>query len=126
MGHARAATILLVEDELSIRLILEDVLIEEGYQVIGAHNGRDALDLLHSGVHPQLILLDLMMPVLDGWRFRQEQLRDPALADIPVVVITAGPVEHAPRDLEVLSKPLRIEDLLRVARAMCPTPRRGA
>ncbi len=85
-----AARVLVVEDDANTREALSLVLGGAGFAVDAAANGREALDLLRGGLRPRLILLDLMMPVMDGWAFRAEQLRDPALADIPVVVCSAA------------------------------------
>jgi CheY-like chemotaxis protein len=82
--------ILVVDDDAAIREALTLVLEDEGYTVRSAANGRDALQLLRANeVQPQVILLDLMMPVMSGWDFRAEQQRDPTLAAIPVVVLSA-------------------------------------
>lgn len=82
--------ILVVDDDQDIRESLRDVLEDQGYRVATAANGRDALDQLQGGLRPSIVLLDLMMPVMDGWTFRTEQMKDPALADIPVVLVTAS------------------------------------
>jgi signal transduction histidine kinase len=81
--------ILLVEDDRSIREAVQSVLEDEGYQVIEAENGRDALDRLRSGPLPDLVVLDLKMPVMDGWEFRAAQKNDPNLAGIPVLAVSA-------------------------------------
>jgi CheY-like chemotaxis protein len=85
-----ASPVLLVEDELSIREALAGVLRERGMDVLLAANGIEALDLLQRGVRPAAILLDLMMPGMDGWDFRQRQLDDPGLAAIPTIVVTSA------------------------------------
>jgi CheY-like chemotaxis protein len=85
----RRTSVLLVEDDAAIAGSLAEALEEEGLHVATAANGREALQILRNGLRPSAIVLDLMMPVMDGWDFRGEQLRDPALKDIPVVVITA-------------------------------------
>jgi CheY-like chemotaxis protein len=85
----RRAPVLLVEDDVAIRNSLGEAFREDGVDVATAGNGLEALGLLRSGLRPSAIVLDLMMPVMDGWDFRHEQLRDPALKDIPVVVISA-------------------------------------
>ena len=85
----QSARILVVDDERSVRMMLETALRAQGYRVQSAANGREALQILRKGLRPSAIILDLMMPVMDGWDFRGEQLRDPALKDIPVVVVTA-------------------------------------
>lgn len=83
------ATVLLVEDDLDIAEAMIDVLVDEGYLVAHASNGREALDLLHHHLDPSVILLDLMMPEMDGSEFRAAQLLEPELASIPVVVLSA-------------------------------------
>ncbi len=81
--------ILLVEDDRSIREAVQSVLEDEGYAVIQAENGRDALDRLHAGARPDLVVLDLRMPIMDGWEFRAAQKNDPNLAGIPVLAVSA-------------------------------------
>src|SRR5215831_14973272 len=86
-----SGAILIVEDDNDVRSALSELLEEEGFSVEGAHNGREALARLRGGtVHPAVILLDLMMPGMDGWDFRSEQMRDPELAAVPVVVVSAS------------------------------------
>jgi signal transduction histidine kinase len=80
---------LLVEDDLSIRTTLGDLLVEEGLSVTATPNGRDALAELRAAPIPDVILLDLMMPVMDGWEFRVEQRADPMLAGIPLIAMSA-------------------------------------
>lgn len=84
------ARILVVEDDPSIRETIVELLQEDGYAVDSASNGAEALERLAGDAAPSLILLDLMMPVMDGWTFRSAQRRDPRLAEIPVLVISAG------------------------------------
>ncbi len=115
--------VLVVEDDPDIRATLCDALEDNGYTAVPASNGVEALDYLRgASARPCLILLDLMMPVMDGQEFRAEQRADRALADIPVVVISAY------RDLdkyrtelatECLAKPVRLETLLQAARKHC-------
>lgn len=81
--------ILLVEDDRSIREAVQSVLEDDGYDVVQAENGRDALDRLRSGALPDLVVLDLRMPVMDGWEFRAAQKNDPNLAGIPVLAVSA-------------------------------------
>jgi CheY-like chemotaxis protein len=81
-------TILVVEDDRDTRALVADLLREEGYQVATAENGRLALDRLRQGERPTLILLDLRMPVLDGWTFLDVQRDDPGIAAIPVLIFS--------------------------------------
>jgi CheY-like chemotaxis protein len=81
--------VLVVEDDADIRAALSLTLQGGGYQVAEASNGKEALDQLRHGSPADLIVLDLMMPVMDGWQFRREQQRDPRLAAIPVVIVSA-------------------------------------
>ena len=82
--------ILLIEDNYSVRLSLAEQLEREGYIVRTAANGQLALDYLHNQVRPDLILLDMLMPVLDGWGFLQEIQRCSPAVTAPVVITTGG------------------------------------
>src|SRR5262245_34872901 len=84
-----SSRVLIVDDDYDIRATLHEILSDEGYDVASSANGFEALQALRSGTAPCLILLDLMMPVMDGWQFRAQQLSDPTLASIPVVVLSA-------------------------------------
>ena len=92
---------------------MSEALLEEGYQVGTAQNGRQALDYLAPGVLPHLIILDLTMPVMDGHEFLENRARQPALACIPVTIVsaTAYPNVRWP-GVEVLRKPVDLEILL--------------
>jgi CheY-like chemotaxis protein len=94
----------------------------EGYKVELAANGKQALERLTEGVHPCVILLDLMMPVMDGWQFRRRQVADRDLKDIPVIVVSAaGKDRIAEIDADaVLTKPLDLEQLLERVTEYCP------
>lgn len=110
------ARILIVDDEAFIRLYLEEVLADEGHEVLSAANGAEALRLLREGPRPDLILLDLMMPVMNGWEFRGAQATEPDLAGIPVVILSgAGDVQAEARRLGVaafVTKPFLPANLL--------------
>ncbi len=109
----KGRTILLVEDDEIVRRAIQMVLEWEGYHVQCANNGQDALDFLRSGhTQPCLILLDIMMPVLDGEQFRQEQLRDPSLASIPVIVVSAASFAEAVNAVHHIHKPFEVQELL--------------
>ncbi len=110
----RARRVLLVEDDAELSSSVAGALCEEGYDVVTAPNGQRALDLLAAQRAPDVILLDLMMPVMDGWEFRARLKDDPSLADIPVVAITADPTPRAAaiHAESVLRKPFTLGDLL--------------
>ena len=119
------AMVLVVDDDRDIRDAAVRLLRSDGYSAVAVENGREALGLLRSGtIHPRLIILDLRMPVMDGFAFRTAQLSDPALAPIPVVVLSAdGP--HVPEAAErmhaaaAVEKPVDGDELLRVVDAVC-------
>jgi DNA-binding response OmpR family regulator len=118
--------VLVVEDDEAIRESLIELLADHGFQAVGAAHGREALAKLDAlDPRPAVIVLDLMMPIMDGLSFRQEQLRDPALSDIPVIVISAyKDVNYDVHDLKAaayLKKPLKVQQLLRLVGEHCPT-----
>src|SRR5437868_5420668 len=82
-------TLLVVEDNEIARVGLATILDREGYIVVTVEHGRAALDRLQGGFVPDLILLDMMLPVVDGWDFLKQRKQDPALAAVPVVITTA-------------------------------------
>ena len=111
--------ILVVEDDIDIAWNLKELLESEGYEVETAKNGKVALAHLRSTQKPpNLIILDIMMPVMDGFVFRKNQKRDPALSKIPVVVMTAdGHIEEKRKRAEAVAsirKPPELETILRV------------
>jgi CheY-like chemotaxis protein len=114
--------ILVVDDDPDIRESLREVLEDEGYSVSCVGNGREALDYLKTAASPRpcVILLDLMMPVMDGWQFRREQKQDPAIADIPLVVITATGKRPVLIDAaELVMKPLDLNRLFEAIERYC-------
>lgn len=94
--------ILLVEDDRDSREALAFVLEDAGHTVASAGNGREALELLDGGEKPDLILLDLMMPVMNGWEFLGERKRRPTVASIPVMVLTAASLNDKLGDFDVM------------------------
>jgi CheY-like chemotaxis protein len=116
-----SATVLIVEDDNDTREMLGRFLELEGYNVETAENGKRALERLGSGVGACVILLDLMMPVMDGWQFRQEQIRDASLADIPVIVVSAAGRERLEKIQAnaYLSKPVDLDELLGCVTQFC-------
>ena len=117
-------SVMVVDDDADIREALSEILRDLGYRVVAAENGRHALDSLQNmSERPCLILLDLMMPVLDGSGFREAQRADAALAPIPVVVITANCDAQARVDaMQVagyLRKSMELDELIAVVRSHC-------
>jgi CheY-like chemotaxis protein len=120
--------ILLVEDDTALRDTLADVLTDEGFEVACASNGREALDRLGKGLLPDLIVLDLIMPVMDGWAFREAQRQRPELARIPMVILSASFPPDSPRiralgAQAVLPKPVGMDRLLGALRSLAAGPR---
>ena len=113
--------VLIVEDDEDLRDMMAQLLTIEGFQTATAANGREALEYLHHTSKPNLILLDLMMPVMDGWEFRRQQKADPAIAPVPVIVLSAlDPSRAAGVDAAAfLKKPLDFDRLLELVRAHC-------
>jgi CheY-like chemotaxis protein len=109
-------SVLLVEDDPLTRGAMRMVLEWEGYRVSCAANGQEALDLLHKGERPSLILLDIAMPVLDGRQFREEQEKDPALAQIPVIVVSGTAVAATVDAAAHVQKPFLPGELLEAIR----------
>jgi CheY-like chemotaxis protein len=108
--------IFVIEDDLHIRESLTEVLEIEGFNVFSAVNGQEALDILRQGERADLILLDLMMPIKDGFQFKQEQEQDPSLSKIPVIIMSANGNLSAKKELigvkDYLKKPIDLEALL--------------
>ena len=111
--------VLVVDDDPDIRLALAEFLIDEGFRVRCAANGREALQALAGDPGDCLILLDLMMPIVNGWQFLDARARDPALARVPVIVITAQPATSGPLAGPVLPTPLELRRLLDAIRRPC-------
>src|SRR3954470_18041683 len=119
-----AATVLLVDDDPAILDAVSDFLEHEGFNVVSATNGTEALTVLRAGLAADAILLDVMMPLMDGWDFRATQLADPALRDIPIVVITAcgfspETIRHQFHTYDVFAKPLELGRFLKTLRDVC-------
>jgi signal transduction histidine kinase len=112
--RATGRTLLVVEDDADIREALDGLLSMEGFRVAGCSNGREALDWLRASPKPDVILLDLMMPVMDGWQFRVAQKEDPELSTIPVLALSADATAKAAAiDADAyLRKPVDYETLI--------------
>lgn len=116
--------ILLVEDDRDTLAALFTILTQAGYSILTAENGAQAADLLSHGIHPRLIVLDLMLPKVSGWEMLKHLRQDPSLRDIPVIVVTAlSPQEARTFGADVvLQKPLDPAKLLNaIDRALHPT-----
>jgi CheY-like chemotaxis protein len=117
----RGNHILVVEDDAEIRDAVLMVLEEDGLVASATRNGQEALEWIRANGAPALILLDLMMPVMDGWRLRTELKRDARLQAIPVVAVTAS-TEKSRIKAEFegyLEKPVDLTTLLHTAESYC-------
>ena len=116
-----SCTVFVVEDDVDTRDMLGRFPELEGFRVELASNGKQALERLSAGVEPCVILLDLMMPVMDGWQFRREQVQDQALAGIPVIVVSAAGRDRISEidASDYLSKPVDLEQLLERVTRYC-------
>src|SRR6185295_12420032 len=115
--------VLLVEDDHDSRDALQTLLTAHGHEVVCAGDGDEALALVRRGFDPCIILLDLMMPRKSGWQFRDEQLRVPELARIPVILLSgAGALADKAKALgvtEYLDKPIDVDALLAIMGRSC-------
>jgi CheY-like chemotaxis protein len=114
-----ATRVLVVDDDAGIRESLEEALTDAGYEVVVAANGRQALGMLSP--RPALMLIDLMMPELDGWELLDELGRSASLADIPVCVLSAIAKQAPPGAKAVLHKPIDLDVLLATVERLTKT-----
>jgi two-component system chemotaxis response regulator CheY len=109
-------TVLVIEDDEDVRSVICDVLEDSGYLASGARNGQQAIELLESGLRPKLIVLDLTMPIMDGWSFRHWQLGESTVASIPVLLLSAirnlGAEADELATVGVIEKPVDLDSLL--------------
>jgi CheY-like chemotaxis protein len=114
-------TVFIIEDDVDTRDMLAKFLELEGYRVEMASNGRQALDLLKTGAPANVIVLDLMMPVMDGWEFRRRQIEDARLRNIPTIVVSAAGRERLSQIQAdaYLSKPVDMDELLARVSQFC-------
>jgi CheY-like chemotaxis protein len=116
-------TVMVVEDDKDSREMLCDYLGRHGYRAVSAANGLEALELLDEVANLCVILLDLMMPIMNGWEFRDRQRTHGRFAEVPVVLLTA----HAPSSsassaisvARVLTKPVDLREILKVVEGYC-------
>ena len=103
-------TVLVVDDDPGVRAAVSLYLKFQGYDIVEACHGEEALAHLRAGCGARAIVLDLRMPVMDGWSFRRAQREDPAIADIPVIVLSGADVDKVPSlDAEMsFEKPVKM------------------
>ena len=119
MTH-KPPSVLIVEDDDDVRESIGEFLADEGYAVTGARHGAEALEWLHNNPAPRLILLDVMMPVMNGLAFRDAQLLDRSLAEIPVIVVSAVErLEDSLKGLPQVRKPFDLDELLSSVAGVC-------
>lgn len=118
-------SILVVDDDGDIREAIGEALRCDGYEVQEAADGCEAWESLKDGFRPCLIVLDLMMPRMNGYQFRERQLADPSNKDIPVLVVSAAANETELSRLGVnhrLKKPFDLDDLISAVEHVCGAP----
>jgi CheY-like chemotaxis protein len=119
-----ARHVLFVEDAVALRAPLTSLLELNGYRVGWVGNGREALEYLRRADPPGLVLLDLLLPEMDGWQFLRELRRDPALASTPVVLVSAADgvpqTASAMGAVGYLEKPVVLKELMDAIRDNCP------
>lgn len=124
MIPASCKNVFVVDDDVAIREMLAEALTDEGYTVISASNGLDAITRLRAQPDTAcLILLDLNMPIMTGWEFRNLQQQDPALAEIPVVIVSADRAMQQNNSklnaADYLSKPINLDRLITLVDRFC-------
>ncbi len=120
-----ASSVLVVDDDPNLVRLMSKFLKLEGFAPVGAGNGEEALAYLRGGGDASVILLDLRMPVMDGWTFRREQRGDPAFAGIPIVVLSgvAADQVHGLEAAASFNKPVSFPEVVGVVRRLCQAPR---
>jgi CheY-like chemotaxis protein len=120
----QAETIMVVEDDPDLRADLAELFRDEGYDVVTAREGGEALRWMQSALRPGLIVLDLLMTPMTGWEFRSRQLEDPVLASVPVIILSG--VSDVPRHAarldvsDYFGKPIEVDRLLQTVQRHCP------
>jgi two-component system, chemotaxis family, chemotaxis protein CheY len=107
--------LLLVDDDNDLRVVLKLALEREGFEVVTASNGEEALEALDRVPSPRVMVLDLLMPVMNGWETLDKLREDGRLESIPVVISTSAP-DQAPEGYPVISKPIPLDALVNAAR----------
>ena len=111
MKDRATKTVLLVEDDADVRDSLQDILEDEGFDVVPASNGKQAIDFLTLNDPPgaDLVILDLLMPMVSGWEVLQRMSSDPRLAAVPVIVLSAVAAPRPARAQGFVRKPFSLE-----------------
>lgn len=122
--------ILVIDDDAGIRTILQRHLAAAGFDAITASSAREGLDILHQDTTIRLVLFDLMMPTMDGWSFRREQLAAPDVARVPAIVLTGAPLRSVSHEqlqaADYLLKPVGREHLISVVANYCEPTKTAA
>jgi CheY-like chemotaxis protein len=116
---AQDPSILVIEDDEDAREAMVAFLQMKGYRAIAAGNGKEALEYLENAAAPDLIILDLWMPVMNGWQFLSEQVKNPRIAKVPVVVVTALSDQTDVEANEIIIKPVDVDHLLTTVSHYC-------
>ena len=119
--------VLIVDDDARIRALMARLLETSGYLAVEAANGKEALALMRKR-RPCVILLDLQMPIMDGWEFRRQQLADPDLAEVPVICVTGfydSSDMFRSAGVKIFTKPVQLSALLQAIREVCKTEPRA-
>jgi CheY-like chemotaxis protein len=123
-----AASVLVVDDDPNLVRLMSKFLKLEGFSPVTAGNGLEALSYLRVCGDASVILLDLRMPVMDGWAFRREQRTDPVIANIPIVILSGVETDHV-HELDAAAafhKPVSFPEIVGVVRRLCDAPREPA
>ncbi len=120
-SHAHPGPVLIIEDDHDLRVSVRNLLEDEGYEVLTAANGKSGLELLQATTpKPCLIILDLMLPIMDGWHFASEVRKRPELASIPLLIMSAfRQPAPPPNTVGFLPKPVQLDVLLRYVAQYC-------
>ena len=115
-------TVLVVDDDVAVRRPMARLLGLEGFEVIEANNGQEALTCLHAGLGIAVIVLDLRMPVMDGWTFRTRQRADPLIAHIPVIVVSGADSDRFDElgAIATFEKPITPSSVVNLLRKLLP------
>jgi CheY-like chemotaxis protein len=112
-------SILIIDDDIFLADVLSGILEQAGYSVNHAQNASEALDLLRAPPSPGVILLDLNVPVMNGWQFLARKCHDPALAKVPVIAMSGSSTEPPEGAAFFLRKPISVRSLLNIVKTYC-------